>query len=132
MINKHNIKGFRMKKKLSLALILTMSSLLLASSNGESLAEEKCGSCHLGGVLSAKKVKNIKAPPYWGMARVVSNAYDNNTDRINFIVDYTLNPSEDKMLFPKATKDRFGLMPSQKGNVTEDEIREIAKYFLGN
>ena len=120
-----------MKKIISLALILAVSCLLNASENIEDLANQKCGSCHLGGTLSLEKVKNIKAPPYWGMARVVNDKFDNNADRINFIVDYTLNPSEDKMIFPKATKDRFGLMPSQKGNVTEDEIKQIAKYFLG-
>jgi len=121
-----------MKKILSLALILLTSSLFSASIDVKSLADEKCGKCHLGGILSADKVRNMKAPPYWGMARVVNDTFNNKTDKINFIVDYTLNPSEDKMIFPKATKDRFGLMPSQKGNVTEDEIREIAEYFLGN
>lgn len=119
-----------MKKVLSLAFILATSTLLIASDDAESLADKKCGSCHLGGKLSIEKVKNIKAPPYWGMAKMVREKFDNEDDRINFIIDYTLNPSEEKMIFPKETKDRFGLMPSQKGNVTEDEIRQIAEYFL--
>ncbi len=119
-----------MRKLLVLPLIIAASSLLQASEDIESLAESKCGKCHLMGAVTKEKINNIQAPPYWGMAKKVKAAYDNESDRIDFIVDYSLNPSEEKMLFPKETKDRFGVMPSLKGKATEDEIRKIAKYFL--
>ena len=121
-----------MKKIISLALVLATSTLLSASDDIEMLVDKKCGMCHLSGTLTKEKVKNIKAPPYWGMSRKVREAFDTQEERVNFIVDYTLNPSEDKMLFPPATKKRFGLMPSQKGKVTEEEIRRIAEHFLGD
>jgi len=119
-----------MKNLLALPLIIMISVFLNASEDIETLAEKKCGSCHLMGAVTKEKINNIKAPPYWGMAKKVRSAFDNETDRINFIVEYTINPKEDKMLFPAETKKRFGLMPSQKGKVTEDEIRKIAKFFL--
>ena len=36
------------------------------------------------------------------------------------------------MLFPVETKKLFGVMPSQEGKVTEDEIKLIAEYILEN
>ena len=119
-----------MKNLLVLPLIIAASILLQASEDIEALAESKCGKCHLMGAVTKEKIKNIKAPPYWGMAKKVKLAFANEEDRINFIVDYSLNPAEDKMLFPIETKERFGVMPSVKGKATEDEIKKIAKYFL--
>lgn len=119
-----------MKKLLLLPLLIAASTLLQASEDIEALAESKCGKCHLMGAVTKEKIKNIQAPPYWGMAKKVKAAYSSEEEMIAFIVDYSLNPSADKMLFPKETKDRFGIMPSVKGKATEEEIRKIAKYFL--
>lgn len=119
-----------MKKLLSLSLILATSGLLFASDGAEELANEKCGSCHLMGAISKEKLDRMVAPPYWSISKKVKQASDNKEAAIKFIVDYTINPSEEKMLFPKETKEKFGLMPSQKGNVTEDEIAKIAEYIL--
>jgi len=58
--------------------------------------------------------------------------YSNRNDMIDYIVDYAQNPAEEKMLFPHETRDRFGVMPSQKGKVTETEIRKISEYILGS
>lgn len=119
-----------MKKLLSICLVLATSGLLFASDSAENLASEKCGSCHLMGEITKEKLDKMKAPPYWAIAKKVKLAYKDKADMINFIVDFTLNPSEDKILFPQETIKRFGLMPSQKGNVSEDEIRQISEYIL--
>jgi len=99
-------------------------------SDAEALAEEKCGKCHLMGAITKEKIRDIEAPPYWGMSRKVKNRFSKRSDQIAFIVDYSLNPSEEKMLFPKETRERFGTMPSLKGKATADEIKQIAEYFL--
>ena len=120
-----------MKKMVSLSLLVASFSILFASSQAtEELAVKKCGECHLMGVVSAEKLKNMKAPPYWAIAKKARQAYETKEDKIKYIVDYALNPSEEKMLFPKETKVKFGVMPSQKGKITEDESREIAEYII--
>lgn len=119
-----------MKKLLKICLVLATSSLLFASETAENLANEKCGSCHLMGEITKEKLDKMKAPPYWAIAKMVKIAHQDEADMVNFIVDFTLNPSEEKMLFPQETKKRFGLMPSQKNNVTEDELRQISEYIL--
>ncbi|WP_415398173.1 c-type cytochrome [Sulfurimonas sp. CS5] len=59
-----------------------IASILVQASGIESLAENKCGSCHLIGKIT------------------------------------------------KETKERFGVMPSQKGALSDDELRAIAEYIL--
>lgn len=119
-----------MKKSFGLSFVLAASSMLFASDIAEDLANEKCGSCHLMGAITKEKLDRMAAPPYWAISKKVKQVSANKEEAINFIVDYVINPSEDKMLFPKETKDKFGLMPSLKGVVTEDEIRQISEYIL--
>jgi hypothetical protein len=118
------------KKIVSLSILAASFTLLMASGEAEDLAVKKCGECHLMGVVSAEKLKNMKAPPYWAIAKKAREAYDTKEDQIKYIVDYALNPAEEKMLFPKETKNMFGVMPSLKGKVTEDESRQIAGYII--
>jgi len=117
-------------KKLLLATILVASSVFAQSSDIETLAVEKCGSCHLIGAITKDKLNNMSAPPSWALAKKVKLAYPNRMDAINFIIEYTLNPSKEKMLFPKETRERFGVMPSQKDLVTDAELKAIAEYIL--
>lgn len=119
-----------MKKTISLSLLVASFTFLFASSEAEDLAVKKCGECHLMGVVSAEKLKNMKAPPYWAIAKKAREVYEKNEDRVKYIVDYALSPAEEKMLFPKETKNMFGVMPSLKGKVTEDESRQIAEYII--
>ena len=119
-----------MKKILSVSLILAASSILFASENAEELANQKCGACHLMGAITKEKLDRMVAPPYWAIAKKVKQASNNREEAVKFIVDYTLNPAKEKMLFPKETVEKFGLMPSQKGSVSEDEIKQIAGYIL--
>lgn len=119
-------------RNLFLAALLASSSLFAQTSEVESLAVEKCGSCHLIGAITKDKLNNMTAPPAWALSKKVSNSYPNRADAIEFIVEYTMNPSEDKMVFSHKTKERFGMMPSQKDMLSEKELRIIAEYILDN
>ena len=121
-----------MKKLLTASLIIATSSLLLANPATEELAVKHCGECHLMGKITKDKLKKMKAPPYWALAKMARLKYTSNDDMVKYIVDYALSPAEDKMLFPHETRDRFGVMPSQKGKVTKAQIKEISEYILGN
>jgi len=118
--------------KLLLVTVLVTSSLLAQSSDIEALAVEKCGSCHLIGAITKDKLNNMSAPPSWALSKKVKDAYSNRDDAINFIVEYTMNPSEEKMLFSHKTKERFGVMPSQKDLLSEEELRAVAEYIIDN
>ena len=47
-----------------------------------------------------------------------------------FIVDYVLSPSASKSVCESNKVAKFGVMPSMKGKVREDELEEIAEYLL--
>ena len=128
-INIH-YKDLSMRNLLLISAILSSSLLAMSPTEVESLAEKKCNKCHLIGKLTKDSFKEIKAPPAWGIAKKVKLAYPDRLKGIEYIVNYAINPSPDKMLFPKETIKRFGHMPSQKGKVTKEELREIAKYIL--
>lgn len=119
-----------MKKIVSLSLIIGTLVLASASDDVEALAVAKCGECHLMGEITKEKLSSMKAPPYWAIAKKAREKYEREEDKIKYIVDYAFAPTEDKMLFPKETKEKFGVMPSLKGKVTEEEIRMISTYIL--
>ena len=65
----------------------------------------------------------------WGVARQIKQHITDKKEFVDFIVDYALNPSKEKIIFNKAAMERFGLMPSMKGVVSESELKEIAEYL---
>lgn len=119
-----------MKLLLSILFVMSGSVMLSAMDEGERLANEKCGRCHLMGEITKEKLDKMKAPPYWAIAKKARERYENEEDKVKYIIDYALDPSEDKMLFPKETKEMFGVMPSLKDKVSKEEIEIISEYIL--
>lgn len=120
-----------MKEIILACLFGAMLSPLFASEDVEELAVRKCGNCHLMGTITKEKVDNMKAPPYWAIARKLKEAELSRDDKIKFMVDFAFNPTREKMMFPIETFNRFGLMPSMSQKVTKEEIEQIATYILG-
>jgi len=118
-----------MKKRSILALIFIMATTLNAAPDGEALAEQKCTPCHLVLEITPKKLKEMSAPPMWGVVKKVKSRYPTKEEGIAFIIDYTMNPAKEKMLFPDSTAERFGVMPSQKENLSDEELKAIAEYI---
>jgi len=119
-----------MKNRWIIALLLSATTLLSASDRGAELSEEKCTSCHMTSSSSAKlKDGKMHAPPMWGVMKKVRNNFKTKEEGIAFITDYTMNPASEKMLFPKATEEYFGLMPSMRETVTNEEMKQIAEYL---
>ncbi len=120
------------RKLLITALLLASSTLLSASSEeAKALTTKKCSECHMIDSMTDTHGANghIKAPPMWGVMRKIRENFKTKDEVIAFLIDYTLNPASEKMLFPKATEEYFGLMPSQKGKLTEEELAIIAQYL---
>lgn len=120
-----------MKKILTIVLLLNTLSLLNASENAKELTEKKCSQCHMiDSMTDTKKADGkIAAPPMWGVMRKLRENFKTREEALAFLIEYTINPDEKKMLFPKATKEYFGLMPSQKGKLTNKELEIIANYL---
>jgi len=121
-----------MKKILGIVLLLSLFSAANANEEGRALVDKKCSKCHMIDSMTKNRKDSgkLKAPPMWGVMRKIRENFKTEDEVMAFVKDYTFNPSEEKMIFPKATKDYFGLMPSLKNKLSEDELHIIAKYLL--
>jgi cytochrome c len=105
--------------------------------DGKMLLEQKCASCHnlnLPPVISSDEL----APPMMAIAFHVysfvkpSDESQRETKAIEFVVDYVAEPSLKKSFCDKESLNRYGLMPSQKENVTKEETKAIGEYIFKN
>lgn len=110
--------------------LLSIGNISYAESQGEVLFDKKCTSCHSKSL--PKDMNAVVAPAVMGVMRHVKMAYPDKADAVAFIKDYALNPSRDKAICMSQKIERFGLMPSQKGNVTEEELETIASWMFDN
>lgn len=101
-----------------------------ASVSAEALFKEKCVSCHITG--RPVDFSKLVAPPVMGVMRHVKMQYPNKEEAVAFIKEYTLDPQEAKAVCMPQKIKRFGLMPSQKGNVTAEELERIGAWMFDN
>jgi cytochrome c len=118
------------RKILFSTLISLAAASLLSAGEGEALFKSKCTMCH--SLSIPKDMKSMIAPPAEGIAMHVKMAHHDKEAFIAFITDYALHPSAEKALCEKRTVKRFGIMPSQKDNVSEEELKKIAGYLYEN
>jgi len=121
---------------ISILLILTgCNSSSSKSYDGKRLAEQKCASCH-NLDMPPKTSDDEKAPPLFTVTVhlkdwiKVNNPSELKGKFVDFVADYVINPSLDKSYCDKESLKTYGLMPSQKGKVTKDEVRAIAEYIF--
>jgi len=116
-----------MKKSI---LLLTTLSLFAFASSPEALFDAKCGMCHIK--TRPTDMSKMVAPAIMGVMRHVKMTYPKKDDAVRFMVDYVLNPSKDKAVCMPMKIQKFGLMPSQKGAVTKEELEKISSWLYDN
>ena len=113
----------------NLLYVAGMSTLLLAN-EASTLFNAKCAMCHV--TSRPSDMSTLVAPPIMGVMNHVKMTYPNKADAVKFIVDYVQEPSKSKAVCMPQKIQRFGLMPSQKGNVTPEELEAIASWLYDN
>ncbi len=105
--------------------------------DGKSLVQSKCSKCH-NIDFPPKDFKDEIAPAIMTISFHFNDWFKAPSDteklekQLDFISDYIINPTVEKSYCDKTMLKKYGLMPSQKGNVTTDEIRAIGKYIFKN
>ena len=115
---------------LALSLITLTSSSLQAASSAETLFDAKCAVCHVK-VRSDDK-STLVAPPANGVMRHVKMNYESKESAVAFMLSYVLDPKRDTAVCKPKSIQRFGLMPSQKGAVSEAELKVISEWMYDN
>lgn len=122
--------------------LMGMVSLVAAEKKieGEKVFEKACASCHIKMISKPefmKVMKSVKAPPMIEVSNQLKNNIkivediDDEIHRavvIAFIKDYVIYPHLDKSMCTGAALDRFGLMPSQKGKLSEEELNAVSAW----
>ncbi len=111
-----------------LATAMLFSSLF--ASDAQQIFEAKCAMCHTTTIPQDRS--KLIAPPIMGVMRHVKMHHPNKEEAVNFIVDYTMNPSKKKAVCMPQKIQRFGLMPSLKGQISVKELKEVAGWLYDN
>jgi len=107
------------------------------SLDGESLLKEKCAQCH-NLDMPPKSYENEIAPSMMAVTFHLKDFIKSNNPSehegkiISFVKDYVIEPSREKSFCDKESLDSYGVMPSQKGKVSRDELEAIAHYMYAN
>lgn len=120
------------QRTLTLFILLFVAETAMAQEKGSTLFEEKCAACHLKQRPSLEAMNTMIAPPIMGVMSHVKDAKATKSEAVGFIADYIFEPTPAKALCMKQSIERFGLMPSQKGNLTKEEAATIAGYLYDN
>lgn len=121
----------RINNLLPTVVFATLSiSTLQAASSAEALFQEKCSMCHMTTRPADRSA--LIAPPVMGVMRHVKMAYPDKERAVDFITSYVLDPQKPKAVCLPQSIARFGLMPSQKGAVSEEELQQIAVWMYDN
>jgi len=115
---------------LTLGSLVALSSFMHASESAEVLFDVKCAMCH--SKTRPADMSTVLAPAIMGVMRHIKMTYPDKESAVKFMVDYVLEPSKEKAICMPQKLERFGLMPSQKGNVTEAELTKITAWMFDN
>jgi len=121
------IKEYILKNTL---LLIAMATTMTLASTGAELLNKKCASCHMLKSPEFHELPSLKAPAMDAVVFHVNLAMDNDKEKKAFISDYVLNPDAGKSVCESNKVAQFGVMPTQKGKVTQEELALITTELL--
>jgi len=116
-----------MRNTILLVAIVATSLSANSQTTAEELFTNKCSSCHT--TSRPTDMSKVVAPAIMGVMRHIKMSYPERDKAIAFMKDYIINPSKDKAICMPQKIERFGVMPSQKGLVTEKELDSILPWI---
>lgn len=110
-------------------LLLGLSVVIFANTD-KNLVDAKCTICHIDKQPNALERQNLIAPPMFGVMNNIGLYFKDDKKAVtDFIKTYSLEPNQKNSKCESKAIVRFGLMPSQKGNITKEELDRIANYL---
>lgn len=122
-------------------LILFLASFNLSAADGYSVYQKHCIRCHAE-LMEKKEVLQVmhtlKAPPMNEVANrlreniVITDDDDDVKRRVTvaFIKDYIEHPSVQYSMCHPMAIEKFGIMPSLKGKLSENERQAVAEWII--
>lgn len=96
------------------------------------LVKSKCAACHMLERPTADMIPELKAPPMEAVMYHTKLVMNDKEKMKAFIADYVLNPSAEKSVCESNKVQQYGVMPSLKGSITEEELSKISDHLIEN
>ena len=109
------------------AAIIGVSAL---HASGVDLVKSKCTSCHMLEKPTADMIPNLKAPPMEAVMYHTKLVMDDKKTIKAFITDYVINPAAKKSVCESNKVEQYGVMPSLKGTISDEELSKISDYLI--
>jgi len=103
--------------------------------DGKVLLEAKCAACH-NLEMPPVTTPDEPAPPMMAVAFhvydfvKVSTPAERQSKAVAFVKEYVISPSREKSFCDAKSLEQYGVMPSQKGKVSQEELDAIASYMF--
>jgi len=120
-------------KNMILSTILTLSPLLLSAADidANKLYETNCAACHITNLSKMSNKSVFIAPPADEIMTHAKQEFGSDkTKAVKFMAEYIMAP--DPMKSFCASIETFGVMPAQKGIISEEEAKAIVAMMYDN
>lgn len=115
------------KKSIFIAVITGISTL---HANELDLVKSKCATCHMLEKPTPDMLPTLKAPPMEAVMYHINLVIKDKEKIKAFIADYAINPSAEKSVCESNKVQQYGVMPSLKGSVSQEELSKISNYLI--
>lgn len=120
---------------------LVVFGTIALAADGYSIYQKHCMQCHVEIMEKSevlKKIHTLKAPPMIEVSNrlkenIIIADEDEDVKRrvtIAFIKDYIENPSVQYSMCHPMAIEKFGIMPSLKGKLSEEERQNVAEWII--
>jgi hypothetical protein len=118
--------------KLLFSLFFLINITFANNSTSINLIKNKCASCHVLDIPNPTKLATLTAPPMNAVMYHVKSEIKDPTKQEAFISLYSLKPLPKNAVCKSTKVEKFGVMPSMEGKVTEEELKNISHYLVKN
>jgi len=114
------------------SLLLTTNIVFSNNEQSKELIVKKCASCHVLNIPSPQKLATLTAPPMNAVMYHVKSELKEVIKQKAFIIQYSLNPQPKNAVCKSTKVEKFGVMPSLKGKISNEELKKISNYLIEN
>ncbi len=116
-----------MKKINVLAAIISIGILHASEVD---LLKSKCATCHMLEKPTADMISDLKTPPMEAVMYHTKLVKNDKEEIKSFIADYVRNPAAEKSVCESNKVQQYGVMPSLKGSISDEELSKISNYLI--
>ena len=113
-------------------LLLSLTSTMMFASSGAELTKTNCASCHMLTTPTPDMIPTMTAPAMDAVMFHINLGMSDKKEIKAFIMDYAINPKASKSVCESNKVQKFGVMPSLKGKVSEKDLGTIADHMMAN